>query len=208
MGIKLPVRGAGARGGRRGGRYAGDVVDVVDVAGGGAFDFWIGGDSGMFERGISFFIFLMLYIQPRFFEVGFFSVQPDRRHKFAGMIWLKDIDVYKPYSDSLYFTSALLARQTERLAREIWAPSGLPPSHAHLLLEKLEQDGFIWRANYEQLVVIKPTEKAWKLFDVLLDCQRTFSDQCNRLLGKRNASNLASMMDEAAETLRAREGCA
>jgi hypothetical protein len=31
------------------------------------------------------------------------------------MTWMKDLDVYKPYSDSLYFSSASLARQTEKL---------------------------------------------------------------------------------------------
>ncbi len=36
-------------------------------------------------------------------------------------------------SDSLYFASGALARQVEKMAKEAWKPSGLHPSHAHLL---------------------------------------------------------------------------
>jgi len=166
----------------------------------------------------------------------FFSALPDVWVKFVGMTWLKDLDVYRPYSDSLYFSSASLARQTEKLAREIWAPSGLSPSHAHLLwvimnteyryptifskslslskstvtrlLEKLEQDGFVTRDIYERLTVVNPTDKAWKLLPMLMACERTFAEHCNRLLGKKEAACLACAMDEAADKLRAREGCA
>ncbi|HEV3324706.1 MAG TPA: MarR family transcriptional regulator [Puia sp.] len=151
------------------------------------------------------------------------------------MTRLKDLDVYKPYSDSLYFSSASLARQTEKLAREIWARSGLPPSHAHLLwvimnteyryptifskslslskstitrlLEKLEQDGFVTRSIYGHLTIVDPTAKAWKLLPILMACEKTFDEHCNNLLGEEEAARLACAMDKAADKLREREEC-
>jgi len=38
-----------------------------------------------------------------------------------------------PHYYSLYFASGVLARQIEKMAKETWKPSGLHPSHAHLL---------------------------------------------------------------------------
>ena len=152
------------------------------------------------------------------------------------MTWLKDLDVFRQYSDSLYISSGLLARQTEKLAKESWALSGLSPSHAHLLwvildstysyptifskslslslstitrlLEKLEKDGFITRHSYGHLVVVEPTKKAWKLQPILEACQKTFMDRCCQLLGEEETERLAFTMHQAADKLRAREGSA
>src|ERR1700744_4592062 len=55
------------------------------------------------------------------------------RAKIVCMTWLKDLYISRQYTGSLYHSSGVLARQTEKLAKEIWAPSGLTPGHGHLL---------------------------------------------------------------------------
>src|SRR5882672_2832284 len=45
------------------------------------------------------------------------------------------------YSHSLYFASGALARQIGKMAKEAWKPSGLHPSHAHLLQLILAENG-------------------------------------------------------------------
>lgn len=142
---------------------------------------------------------------------------------------MKTLAVFNPYSYSLYFTSGVFARQTEKLAREIWAPSGLHPSHAQLLLlvfdsnfpyptifakalllntstitrllEKLEQRGLISRANYERLTYVTATAKAWELEPVLRQCERNFADRCHEILGEPQTEELASLMMQATDKL-------
>ena len=44
------------------------------------------------------------------------------------------------YADCLYISSGALARKVEKLAIEVWKPSGIPPSHGYFLLLVLYQD--------------------------------------------------------------------
>jgi hypothetical protein len=137
--------------------------------------------------------------------------------------------VNSPYSDSLYFSSGALARQTQKLAKESWKPSGLHPSHGHLLLlilnstfqnpgffvndlllepstitrlmEKLEEKGLIKRFPYEHLIVARPTKKAYELMPVLEQCGKHFENRCHELLGKQRSYDLACVMNEATDRL-------
>jgi hypothetical protein len=93
------------------------------------------------------------------------------------MTWLKDLYVSRQYTDSLYHLSGVPARQTEKLAKEIWAPCTL----------------------------VSATQKAWELMPVLEACQRAFIDRCDELPGKEEAARLASAMCDAADKLTARE---
>ncbi len=97
------------------------------------------------------------------------------------MTWLKYLYVLKQFTDSLYHLSGLLARETEKVAKEIWAPSGLTPSQG-------------------------PTQKAWDLVPVLESCQRNFADHCEQLPGTEETALLAAAMCKAADKLTAREG--
>ncbi|RYY97204.1 MAG: MarR family transcriptional regulator, partial [Chitinophagaceae bacterium] len=45
------------------------------------------------------------------------------------------------FAQCLYFMSGALARKVEKLAQESWAPVGLSPSHAYLLLATLDEPG-------------------------------------------------------------------
>jgi DNA-binding MarR family transcriptional regulator len=150
------------------------------------------------------------------------------------MTWLKDLYVLRQYTDSLYYLSGVLARQTEKLAKEIWAPSGLPPSHGHLLLAvlytefrfptifsknmslsistitrslaRLEKDGYIKRSYYSHYTLVSATKKAWELMPVLEGCQKAFADRCDELLGKEETAHLAASMCKAADKLTVGEG--
>src|ERR1700722_16280561 len=156
------------------------------------------------------------------------------RAKIVCMTWLKDLYVLRQYTDSLYHSSGVLARQTEKLAKEIWASSGLPPSHGHLLLAvlytefryptifsknlslnlstinrslaKLEKDGYVMRHYYGHYTLVSATQKAWELMPVLEGCQKAFADRCDELVGKKETARLAAPMCKAADKLTVGEG--
>jgi DNA-binding MarR family transcriptional regulator len=156
------------------------------------------------------------------------------RTKNVCMTRLKDLYVSRQYTGSLYHSSGVLARQTEKLAKDIWAPSGLHPSHGHLLLAvlcteyrfptifsrnlslsistinrlltKLEKDGYVMRSYYNHCTLVSATQKAWELMPVLEACQKAFTNRCDELLGKEETARLAASMCKAADKLTAGEG--
>jgi len=133
-----------------------------------------------------------------------------------------------PYANSLYFASSVLARQIEKLATEVWKPSGLTPSQGYLLLhilyysdsfpffisrrlllspsaitqlvDKLVKKQLVIRFKGEHCTLIRGTEKAWELEPVLATCERAFRDRCDALLGA-DAAVLKSAMNQAADKL-------
>ena len=133
------------------------------------------------------------------------------------------------YANSLYFASGVLARQIDKLATEVWKPSGLPPSQGYMLLhilydsnysfpyfisrrlllspsavtqlvDKLEKKELVVRFTEEHWTLIRGTEKAWDLEPTLAECERAFRDRCDALLGA-DAGALTSLMNQAADKL-------
>ena len=133
------------------------------------------------------------------------------------------------YANSLYFASSALARQIEKLATEVWKPSGLPPSQGYMLLHilydsnysfpffisrrlllspsavtqlvnKLEKKGLVVRFTGEHCTLIHGTEMAWNLEPTLAKCERDFRDRCDTLLGADGAM-LKSSMNRATDKL-------
>ena len=133
------------------------------------------------------------------------------------------------YANSLYFASSVLARQIEKLATEVWKPSGLPPSQGYMLLHilynsnysfpyfisrrlllspsavtqlvnKLEKKGLVIRFTAPNCTLIHGTGKAWSLEPTLAKCERDFRDRCDALLGA-DAPLLKSSMNRAADKL-------
>jgi DNA-binding MarR family transcriptional regulator len=133
------------------------------------------------------------------------------------------------YANSLYFASNVLARQIEKLATEIWKPSGLPPSQGYMLLhilyysdysfpffisrrlllspsavtqlvDKLEKKELVIRFTGDRCTLVRGTEKAWDLEPTLAKCERAFRDRCDALLGA-DAATLQSSMNQASDKL-------
>jgi DNA-binding MarR family transcriptional regulator len=133
------------------------------------------------------------------------------------------------YASSLYFASSVLARQIEKLATEVWKPSGLPPSQGYMLLhilydsnysfpffisrrlllspsavtqlvDKLEKKGLVVRFTGQHCTLIRGTRKAWDLEPTLAKCERDFRDRCDALLGA-DAAMLKSSMNRATDKL-------
>jgi DNA-binding MarR family transcriptional regulator len=133
------------------------------------------------------------------------------------------------YASSLYFASGALARQVEKLAKEIWKPSGLPPAQGHLLLhvidnyyafpyfiagqlrlsmstitrlaEKLEKKELVLRITENRWTYIMATHEGWALKPRLEQCEKTFIDRCHALLGENEALALADNMNTATDKL-------
>ncbi|MBS1661473.1 MAG: winged helix-turn-helix transcriptional regulator [Bacteroidetes bacterium] len=149
---------------------------------------------------------------------------------------MKDVEkkaVESYHSSSLYFGAGVFFRQIERIAKAVWAPTGLHPSHAHILLlilqsdwrmtyptflatemqmspstitrllEELEKKELITRIPYEHLMVINATKKARDMLPLLEQSQEEFDRRCYALLGKKETDNLASVLNASADALRA-----
>ena len=117
----------------------------------------------------------------------------------------------------------------EKLATEVWKPSGLPPAQAYLLLhimyysesfsffisrrlllspaaithlvDKLEKKKLVYRLRGYGCTLIKATDKAWALEPVLEKCSWDFKDRCEELLGSDDADTLKSMMTGATDKI-------
>jgi len=140
---------------------------------------------------------------------------------------LKAID--SVYANSLYFASSLLGRQVDKLATEVWKPSGLPPAQGYLLLhilndhyypfpnvisnrlllspsaithlvEKLAKKELVWRYYESNWTYIAATQKATNLKPALIECERRFIERCDALLGA-DAGVLTSSMNRAEDQL-------
>jgi DNA-binding MarR family transcriptional regulator len=134
------------------------------------------------------------------------------------------------HASSLLFAGGTFARQVEKLAKEMWKPSGLSPSQAQLLLhildndfafpvyicqefqvgpstitrlaEKLEKKGLAGRYDMENGgTFIMATEEGRKLKPVLEGCERAFAKRCNALLGEQEAFSLACRLNKASDEL-------
>jgi DNA-binding MarR family transcriptional regulator len=142
------------------------------------------------------------------------------------MTRLKAIDTV--FANSLYFASSLLARQVDKLAREVWKPSGLPPAQGYLLLhilkdhlsfpyflsrrlllspgavtrliDKLEKKEVVYRYTEKHWTYIQSTQKARDLKPTLVECEQALIDRCEALLGA-DAGVLTSLMNQAADQL-------
>jgi DNA-binding MarR family transcriptional regulator len=132
------------------------------------------------------------------------------------------------HCESLYFVSGALAREVEKLAKQTWKPSGLHPSHAHLLLfllyngmsfptflskellmspstitrllQKLEKKGLVTRIPYDHMMCISTTNKARELEPILEQCEKDFKELCSRLLGHR-PNRLTLVLNKATDLL-------
>ena len=143
------------------------------------------------------------------------------------MTRLKAIDTV--FANSLYFASSLLARQVDKLAREVWKPSGLPPAQGYLLLHirrdrscsfpycisrrlllspgavthlvnELEKKELVYRYTEKHWTYIQSTQKARDLEPILVQCEQDLIDRCEALLGA-DVGALTSLMNQAADKL-------
>ncbi len=131
------------------------------------------------------------------------------------------------YRDSLYFSAAVLARQTEKLAIECWKPAGLPPSHGYLLLflldvnttgpsilakslflspstitrflEKLEKKDLVRRFIYDGVHMVQATHEAAQLWEVLIECDVAFDRKCRQLL--EDPLQICKVLNQTTDTL-------
>ena len=134
------------------------------------------------------------------------------------------------FSNSLYFSTGVLAREVEKLAVECWKPTGLSPSHAHLLmqlsfmksaispsrlarslflspstitrlLQKLEKKELVYRVVYDRARMIMLAPDGANLIPLIEKCDAAFRKRCARLLGK-NTNLLSRTLNESADKLR------
>jgi len=61
------------------------------------------------------------------------------------------------YASSLYFASSVLARQIEKLATEVWKPSGLPPSQGYMLLHILYHSDYSFPFFISRRLLLSPS---------------------------------------------------
>jgi DNA-binding MarR family transcriptional regulator len=133
------------------------------------------------------------------------------------------------YCGCLYFASNALARNITRLAEEAYAPTGLAPSHAMLLMavidqpginpteiaeimllkpstvtrlvEKLEQKGLATRQSNGKFTEIYPTEEGNRLNMKIKSAWMDLYRQYTSLLGEEVGTQLAALSYKAAKTL-------
>ncbi len=133
------------------------------------------------------------------------------------------------YCGCLYFASNALARNITRLAEEAYAPTGLAPSHAMLLMavidqpginpteiaeimllkpstvtrlvEKLEQKGLATRQSNGKFTEIYPTEEGNRLNMKIKSAWMDLYRQYTSLLGEDVGTQLAALSYKAAKTL-------
>ncbi len=134
-----------------------------------------------------------------------------------------------PYSRCLYFTSKALARSVNKMAEETFAPSGLAPTYAYLLmsieeepgitpstlsdrlhlepstvsrlLERIEAKNYISRQPEGRCVKIHLTESGIQCEQQVRELWKTLKDQYDEVLGKLLADHLTAYTYQAAETL-------
>lgn len=133
------------------------------------------------------------------------------------------------YGSCIYFVSNALARKTEKLALEAWKPSGLPPSHAYLLMlvlrdpgiqpgalseelhltpstitrliEKLEQKKLVVRTTEGKMTNVYPTPKAKEMHPLLKECVNAFYNAYIAILGQDESDQFVYTMSKMADKL-------
>ncbi len=139
-----------------------------------------------------------------------------------------------PTSDSqfcncLHYTAAAFARKMNRLAEEAFAPTGLAPSYAFLLMaanhrpgitptelsaellltpstitrlvEKMEAKGFVERRTQGRQTEVHPTEKSRNLDQGLRDAWKNLYREYTALLGEEESFALTQSLNRAVRVL-------
>jgi MarR family transcriptional regulator, organic hydroperoxide resistance regulator len=133
------------------------------------------------------------------------------------------------YGKCMYFASGALARKIEKMAIRAWAPVGLSPSHAYLLMiaidepgvqpsdlveellltpstitrliEKLEEKRLVTRSHEGKTTRVYPTTKAKGLRPLLQECLKEFYDSYAPILGKEESSRLVQAINKVTDKL-------
>jgi DNA-binding MarR family transcriptional regulator len=133
------------------------------------------------------------------------------------------------YCRCLYYSANALARILTRMGEEEFAPVGLPPSYAFLLMninahpgitptevshhmmlapstvtrlvEKMEDAGYLRRKREGKEIHIFPTSKSRRLDPKIKSCWRALHDRYVKLLGKEASARLTADVFEAALAL-------
>jgi MarR family transcriptional regulator, organic hydroperoxide resistance regulator len=137
-------------------------------------------------------------------------------------------DKSSKFCGCLYFTSNALARNVTRMADEAYAPTGLAPSHAMLLMavidapginptelaeimllspstvtrlvEKLEQKGLVLRQSNGKFTEVYPTEAGTAMRMKITAAWMDLYRNYTGLLGEPEAGALAGLAYKAAKT--------
>ena len=133
------------------------------------------------------------------------------------------------FSNCLYFSANRLSRIMNRMAEEAFAPIGLSPAYAFLIMAVLEEPGMtqkqlsaklhiapstctrfvdklivkqlVTRTQDGKLVYISPTKKAEDLLPEIKKCWKLLYDRYCDLLGKDLADQLSRDIHHAGEQL-------
>jgi DNA-binding MarR family transcriptional regulator len=133
------------------------------------------------------------------------------------------------FSQCIYFSSNAFARKVEKLAMQSWESTGLPPSHAYLLLmvleqpgaqpgmiaremqltpstitrlaQKLEQKELVTRAVEGKITRLSPTAKARELEPVMKRCLQAFSAKLVNILGQEETSRMVGNINRLSDQL-------
>jgi DNA-binding MarR family transcriptional regulator len=133
------------------------------------------------------------------------------------------------YGKCMYFASGALARKIEKIAIRAWAPLGLSPSHAYLLMividepgvqpsdlveelfltpstitrliEKLEEKRLVTRSHEGKMTRVNPTTKAKGLRPQLQECLKEFYESYAPILGKEESARLVQAINKVTDKL-------
>jgi MarR family transcriptional regulator, organic hydroperoxide resistance regulator len=133
------------------------------------------------------------------------------------------------YGKCMYFASGALARKIEKIAMRAWAPVGLSPSHAYLLMividepgvqpsdlveellltpstitrliEKLEEKRLVMRTHEGKMTRVNPTIKAKGLRPQLQECLKVFYESYAQILGKEESARLVQAINKVTDKL-------
>lgn len=134
-----------------------------------------------------------------------------------------------PYCQCLYFASGALARVVNRIADETFAPTGLSPSHAYLLMavnkspgfrsgelssvlqlspstitrlvERLQQKGLLETQHEGRLSLLYPTQAGLLLDPQLRKCWQSLGKSIARKLGEEPSRQFTASLVRAADQL-------
>lgn len=133
------------------------------------------------------------------------------------------------YCRCLYFSANALARKVEKLAEKSWAPVGLSPSHAYLLMlvidkpgilpseladqlflkpstitrlvDKLEKSKLVIRVSEGKNISIYASPRANKMRDELKACLAHFYQSYSNILGREESARFIQSMNTLTDKL-------